>query len=161
MWEQTAIISQYNIKGLVFKTEAACVHCTVRSEYVNKTHVNFSLSVTPRPRRLFTVSHLGVPASLSYSSTFSWTSALDWSGWSTPRYHSFPPGKEPCYLLHRRVSGPKDPSRQVQKISPSPRFGLRTFPSSYICCYYQMANEAKPGKPQKTQCSFAHRRSNA
>jgi hypothetical protein len=34
IWEQTAIISLYNINWLVFITETECVYCAVRTEYL-------------------------------------------------------------------------------------------------------------------------------
>ena len=36
IWEQTAIISLYNINWLVFITETECVYCAVRTGYFNK-----------------------------------------------------------------------------------------------------------------------------
>jgi hypothetical protein len=35
IWEQTAIISLYNINWLVFKAETECVYCAVRTGYLN------------------------------------------------------------------------------------------------------------------------------
>ena len=35
IWEQTAIISLYNINWLVFVTETECVYCAVRTGYLN------------------------------------------------------------------------------------------------------------------------------
>ena len=40
--EQTAIISLYSINWLVFITEKKCVHCAVRTGYLNITEVNLS-----------------------------------------------------------------------------------------------------------------------
>jgi len=40
--EQTAIISLYNINGLVFITETECVYCAVRAEYY-LSRINLSL----------------------------------------------------------------------------------------------------------------------
>jgi len=44
--EQTAIISLYNINGLVFITETECVYCAVRSSSSNKIQVTFSLGLS-------------------------------------------------------------------------------------------------------------------
>ena len=38
IWEQTAIISLYNINWLVFKTETECVYCAVRAVFVTIIH---------------------------------------------------------------------------------------------------------------------------
>ena len=43
MWEQTAIISLYNINWLVFITETECVYCAVRTDNLNITRVSLSL----------------------------------------------------------------------------------------------------------------------
>jgi len=43
--EQTAIISLYNIKWLVFITETGCVYCAVRTGYLNLIHVKFGISI--------------------------------------------------------------------------------------------------------------------
>ena len=43
IWEQTAIISLYGIKWLVFITETECVYCAVRAGPLNTTQVNISL----------------------------------------------------------------------------------------------------------------------
>ena len=43
IWEQTAIISLYNINWLVFITETESVHCAVRTGYLYTTDVNLSL----------------------------------------------------------------------------------------------------------------------
>jgi hypothetical protein len=43
LWEQTAIISLYNINWLVCITETECVYCAVRTGYLNMIPVNFSL----------------------------------------------------------------------------------------------------------------------
>ena len=40
IWEQTAIISLYNINWLVFITETGCVYCAVRTGSLNKIHFN-------------------------------------------------------------------------------------------------------------------------
>jgi len=59
--EQTAIISLYNIKWLVFIAEKVCVYCAVRTECLNTVQVNFSLSVSAPPSPLFhTQLHLHV-----------------------------------------------------------------------------------------------------
>ena len=42
IWEQTAIISLYNINWLVFITETESVYCAVRTGYLNTTDVNFN-----------------------------------------------------------------------------------------------------------------------
>ena len=42
--EQTAIISLYNIKRLVFITETECVYCAVRTEHLNVIQVSLSLN---------------------------------------------------------------------------------------------------------------------
>ena len=41
IWEQTAIISLYNINWLVFITETECVYCAVRTGSWNVIQVNF------------------------------------------------------------------------------------------------------------------------
>jgi len=43
IWGQTAIISLYSIKWLVFITETECVYCAVRTGYLHAMQVNFSL----------------------------------------------------------------------------------------------------------------------
>jgi hypothetical protein len=43
IWEQTAIISLYNINWLIFITETECVYCTVRSGYLNIIAFNSGL----------------------------------------------------------------------------------------------------------------------
>ena len=40
IWEQTAIISLYNINWLVFITETECVYCAVRTECLNGVEVD-------------------------------------------------------------------------------------------------------------------------
>ena len=42
IWEQTAIISLYNINWLVFITETECVYCAVRTGSLYIKHVNVS-----------------------------------------------------------------------------------------------------------------------
>ena len=44
IWEQTAIISLYNINWLVFITETVCVYSAVRTESVCRTQGNFSIT---------------------------------------------------------------------------------------------------------------------
>jgi len=41
IWEQTAIISLYNINWLVFITETECVYCAVRTEYLSVNQFKF------------------------------------------------------------------------------------------------------------------------
>jgi hypothetical protein len=43
IWEQTAIISLYNINWLVFITETDSVYCAVRTKYLGTIYANFSL----------------------------------------------------------------------------------------------------------------------
>jgi hypothetical protein len=50
-----------------------------------------------------------------YSTTLSVTSALDGGVWSKPRYHRLTPRKENRLPLHRRLSGPQDPSERVRE----------------------------------------------
>jgi hypothetical protein len=57
-----------------------------------------------------------------YNSTFSLTSALERSGWSTPRPGRFTPGKENRYPLYKRLGGAQGRSKRVRKISPQPGF---------------------------------------
>ena len=53
IWEQTAIISLYNINWLVFISERECVHCAVRTEYLYITKFNHSLlRVNIQPPRI-------------------------------------------------------------------------------------------------------------
>ena len=47
VWEQTAVISLYSIKWLVYITETACVHCAVRVESLNTNQVSFQKSGGP------------------------------------------------------------------------------------------------------------------
>ena len=54
-----------------------------------------------------------------HSRTLPSTSALDRSGWSTPRPGRFNRGKT-RYPLYRRLGGPQGRSGRVQKISPPP-----------------------------------------
>ena len=44
IWEQTAIISPYNINGLVFTTEMECVYCEVRTGSLYTASLTFSNS---------------------------------------------------------------------------------------------------------------------
>ena len=44
IWEQTAIISLYNINWLVFITETECVYCAVRTGSLYTTSLTFSNS---------------------------------------------------------------------------------------------------------------------
>jgi hypothetical protein len=44
--KQTAIISLYSIKWLVFITETESVYCAVRAEYLNKTQVNLRFQIS-------------------------------------------------------------------------------------------------------------------
>jgi hypothetical protein len=60
-------------------------------------------------------------------STFSLTSVLDGSGWSTPRLGLFTTRTESRYAVHMKLDGPQDGSGQVRRISPCPGFDLRTF----------------------------------
>ena len=54
------------------------------------------------------------------------TTALEGVEWSASRRgHSLPPGKT-LYPLYRRLCEPQGRFREVQKISPSPGFDLRT-----------------------------------
>jgi hypothetical protein len=57
-----------------------------------------------------------------YSSTLSLTSALDGSGWLTPRPDRFTPGKESGYPSYRRLGGPQGRSGRVRDISLPPGF---------------------------------------
>ena len=57
-----------------------------------------------------------------YSCTLPSTSALDGSGWSTPRPGRFTSGKEARYALYWRLGGPQGRYERVQKISPTPGF---------------------------------------
>jgi len=41
IWEQTAIISLYNINWLVFITETECVYCAVRTGSLSTIHADF------------------------------------------------------------------------------------------------------------------------
>ena len=43
IWEQTAIISLFNINRVVFITENACIYCEVRTKYFCIIYVNFRL----------------------------------------------------------------------------------------------------------------------
>jgi hypothetical protein len=45
IWEQTAVISLYNINWLVFITETECVYCAVRAESLSKIQGNFLSAV--------------------------------------------------------------------------------------------------------------------
>jgi len=54
IWEQTAIISLYNINWLVFITETGCAYCAVRIEYLEVVQVKFSLHTGPERQ----ISHL-------------------------------------------------------------------------------------------------------
>ena len=48
IWEQTAIISLYSINWLVCITETECVHCAVRTGYLNTSKSRRSISVSHR-----------------------------------------------------------------------------------------------------------------
>ena len=45
IWEQTAIISLYNINWLVFITETQCVYCAVRAGSLQIIHVELSFQI--------------------------------------------------------------------------------------------------------------------
>jgi hypothetical protein len=45
IWEQTAIISLYNINWLVFMTEIKCVYSAVRAEFLNTTQLVLQLNL--------------------------------------------------------------------------------------------------------------------
>jgi hypothetical protein len=71
--------------------------------------------------------HDGPKRKQTYSSTLSLTSALDRSGWLTPRPGCFTPGKETRYPFYRRLGGPQGMSGRVRKISsPLPGYDSRT-----------------------------------
>ena len=53
IWEQTRIISLYNINWLVFITETECVYCAVRTECLTLSHVNLNRRSTFRPSSIF------------------------------------------------------------------------------------------------------------
>ena len=59
-------------------------------------------------------------------STISLTSALNESGWLTPRPGRFTPGKETRYPLYRRLGGPQGRSGRVRNISSPIGFDPRT-----------------------------------
>jgi len=68
--------------------------------------------------------------------TLSLTSALDEGGWSTPRPGRFTPGNEIRYQLYRRLDGSQGHSGLVRKISPPPRFDLRTVCLCEFACVF-------------------------
>jgi len=70
--------------------------------------------------------HEGPNGEYRYRSALSLTSALDGSGWLTPRPSCFTPWKENRYPLYRRLGGTQGRSGRVRKISPSPGFDPRT-----------------------------------
>jgi len=72
-----------------------------------------------------------------YSFILSLTSALDGSGWLTPRPGCFTPGKEIRYALYRRLGETQSVSERVQKIPPTPRFDPRTIQSLARHCAIQ------------------------
>ena len=49
IWEQTAIISLYNINWLVFITEMGCVYCAVRTGYLHTIQVNLTCDKWQQP----------------------------------------------------------------------------------------------------------------
>jgi hypothetical protein len=70
--------------------------------------------------------HEGQEGNYKYSSTLSFTSALDGGGWLRPLAGRFTPGKETRYPLYRRLGGPHGRNGRVWKISFSPGFDPRT-----------------------------------
>jgi hypothetical protein len=62
-----------------------------------------------------------------YSSTLSLTSALNVSGWLTPRPGRFTPREKDPVPIYRRLGRLQDQSGRVRKISPPPGFNPRTF----------------------------------
>jgi hypothetical protein len=62
-----------------------------------------------------------------YSSTLSFTSALDGGGWLTRRPGRFTPGKKTQYALYRRLCEPQSWSGRMRKISSPPGFDPPTF----------------------------------
>jgi hypothetical protein len=62
-----------------------------------------------------------------YSSAISLTSALDWSGWSTPRPDRLTLGKRPGTHFIKCWVGPRAGLDVCEKSRPSPGFDPRTF----------------------------------
>jgi hypothetical protein len=58
--EQTAIISLYSIKWLIFITERDCVYCAVRAEYLNVDKVNFQKGNLSSAMRLTNRTHFTI-----------------------------------------------------------------------------------------------------
>ena len=67
-----------------------------------------------RPR----TGHVGPEGEYRYSSTLSFTFALDGSLWLMPHPGHFTPGKEMRYQLYRRLGGPQGQSERVWIMSP-------------------------------------------
>jgi hypothetical protein len=84
----------------------------------NQIHCPVSKTAKRRHAR---TGHEGPEVEQTSSSTLSLTSALDRSGWLTPR-----PGKESWCPFYRRLGEPQGRSGRVQKISPPPGFDPRT-----------------------------------
>ena len=61
-----------------------------------------------------------------YSSTLPSTSALDESGWSTPRPGRFTPQGKTRYPLYRRLGGPQGRSGRVRRITSEPEVDPRS-----------------------------------
>jgi hypothetical protein len=70
--------------------------------------------------------HEGSKGESRCSSTLSLTSAIDRSGWLTPRPDHFTSGKETQYPLYRRLGGPQDQCGQARKIPPPSGFDSQT-----------------------------------
>jgi hypothetical protein len=109
-------------------TPCGCI-CTNVSEKptANKFRVKavrHKLTSTVHPKR----GREGPEGDYRYSSTLSLTSAIDGSGWSTPRPGRSTPGKETSYVL-QEVGWEQGWSGRVRKISPPPGFDTQTVQS--------------------------------
>jgi hypothetical protein len=62
IWEQTAIISLYNINWLVFITETECVYCAVQTEYLNVIPVTDDLIIPVYPIQLSVPPYRCIPS---------------------------------------------------------------------------------------------------
>jgi hypothetical protein len=80
--------------------------------------------------------HKGPEREQRYRFTLSLTSALDGSGWSTPRPGRFTPRKETRYPFYRRLGGSQGRSGRVRKISPPTGIRSPDRPARSEVCYY-------------------------
>ena len=94
-----------------------------------------------------------------YSSIISLASALDGSGWLTPRPGRFTFGKETRYPSYGKLGGPQGRSGRVRKISPSTEFCLfmKCFLLFSLCTFSVLLCRDSPGICLCAYCTTQHK----